>query len=304
MKVLLQVLLFSLAPFFVYPWKPFINMFAGESYHVALKHFKDGHVGAVNLAGHFVCLIFCIFGNFGLLELLDQRIPQPLQNGRILSTLSAIIWIGILIPTKAPKVVTASSVAMIGLAYWYASLIPKVLFEQCAVGGFIIAIIGTNILYKSEKIELPFSEWVPKLLLAPGFYSASHLFSLSSYAGSQIDNASAIAIGTLCFLTALSATPNPIKKVEVAGVLLSRIAYILSGVEEFFYLSCGFESSLFQLICHLITNEEATLIAHGNKGGQHELALEYAHVIYFPNISLETIYDKFNQASQAKQKEY
>ena len=120
----------------------------------------------------------------------------------------------------------------------------------------------------------------------------------------QIDNASAIAIGTLCFLTALSATPNPIKKVEVAGVLLCRIAYILSGVEEFFYLSCGFESSLFWLICHLITNEEATLIAHGNKGGQHELALEYAHVIYFPNISLETIYDKFNQASQAKQKEY
>ena len=86
-------------------------------------------------------------------------------------------------------------------------------------------------------------------------------------------------------------------------MLLCRIAYILSGVEELFYLSCGFMSSLFQGICHLITNEEATLISHGNKGGgQHELALEYAHVVYFPNIALETIYDKFNQASQSKHK--
>ena len=42
----------------------------------------------------------------------------------------------------------------------------------------------------------------------------------------------------------------------------------------------------------MVTAEEATLISHGNEGARDELALEYAHVVYFPNIALETIYDK------------
>ncbi len=313
MNVILKILLFSLAPFFVYPWKPFINIFAGESYDVALKHFKDGHVGAVNLAGHLVCLIFCIFGNFGMLDVLDRRLlvmmdPEAeatgIQGPRFLSSMSAVVWLGILIPTRAPATVKSSSAIIIGLAYHFAPIIPKELLEEVALAGLLFAIIGTHALSpKCEKIKLPLRKWVPKLLLAPGLYILFKKMSSTSYAGSQIENASIITVGTIGILAIISATPNPIKKVVVAGVLLCRFAFILTGVDELFYLGCGFTSSLYQGICHMVTDEEATLIAHGNEGANDELALEYAHVVYFPNIALETIYNKITRKEPFKSKD-
>ena len=296
MKCILQILLFSLGPFYVYPWKPIVNMFAGDSYKVSLKHFKEGHYGAVNLAGHFVCLFVQTFGNFGLLSIVDKRfVPQVVPgHDRLFSTLSAVIWGAYLATSPAPPVVTAGSIAALALAYFFGPQVPMATYEKASVFSLVAAITISNFLFSKKKIRKPLVGFVKLLALVPGIWFAWQEIG-RRYAGTQVANFAVVEAGTLAVLTLLGALNNPVKKVVIGGMILCRLAGILTDNPVLFYLGMAFTASFFQGVTHSLTEEEATLVAIGDKGGKDALAFEYAHVVFFPNVLLHTIYDKLTK---------
>jgi hypothetical protein len=115
-----QSILYGMGPFFSYPWKPILNQVYGTTYEVAFEHFWQQHRNVYNLAWHFVCLFFQLFGNFGLLYEIDMKIIKEFNLGeevRILSLLTSVLWILALIPNKCSIVIKLLSMSCIILSY-------------------------------------------------------------------------------------------------------------------------------------------------------------------------------------------
>lgn len=295
---LAQWALFGLGPFYAYPWKIAIHKFVGHSYEIALKHFKTGHYGATNLFGHFACLFVQLFGNFGLLRVIDTKfLPQIIPGVRLLSTQTAVIWSLYLLRGSAPLIVKLLSVLAIAATYF---AVPSVTFQAYEMAGLALycsAMLAGDLVFSKKKIGL--KGWVRVALIpamAAGWRAleASSIANVASTGNSQLG----VTAGTLSILTALSLVKNPIKKVVIVGMIISRLASILTGRIELAWLGFAFTASFMQGITHNVTNEQATLIALGDKGGKDELESEYAHVVFFPNILLHTILDKLTKVKE------
>ena len=149
----LQVVLFGMPPFYCFPWKPLLNIAAGDRYEVAYDHFVVHHRTVVNVALHLVCMAAQLSGNFGLLAIVDAELTSALgmTGSRPCSAATAVMWVAHLAWSPAPLVYTACSAACIGAAYWAAPLLPPgerlALLLQC----LFFAAIALALLLRSRS---------------------------------------------------------------------------------------------------------------------------------------------------------
>lgn len=285
----MQLILLAGGPFYTYPWKPLCNSLYGDTYEVALKHFKEGHYGAVNLGLHGACLLIQVFGNMALLCRLDALIPQPVEGVRLVALSSLLTWAAHLLLSPAPKVVSLASTVVLTAGYLAGPHITVDLYEKGSIAALLVAFVLSNTaaprrqklsIVKSASFVFGFVAW----------YAAWASFRTAFWESqSQHRDIMSVVLGTFVVLTSL--TSNPIKKVVVGATLLSKVLGILSGNETMLFHGYAFFASLCQGISHLITKEEATLLALERKGGDAKVRFEFAHVGYFPNIFLQTALD-------------
>ena len=297
-RSILQVFLFAFGPFYGYPWKPFLNAIAGDTYAVSLKHFKAGHFGAVNLALHSVCLFVQVLGNFGFLLRVDNLIPQPIGGVRLLSALTAISWSGCLLLSPAPKTISLLSTSVLAAAYYVSPFLGLELYEKGVAASLIIAFIGSNVLASKRKVPL-----LKSLLFVSGFAAWYALWAQyrGAHWGEFKEHASIISRATAGFFILASLVKNPLKPIVVIGTFLTRFMGIAAGDETLYFLGHAFFGSLCQGVAHAITREEATLLALERNDEDAKIRHEYAHVTFFPNILLQTISDfLFNKKQDNK----
>jgi hypothetical protein len=139
---------YAFGPFFCYPWKPIINFYKGDSYSVGYKHFYTQHKDPTNLAMHFVCLFFQLFGNFSFLSVLDKSLLPAIGLGdgstKYLSLSSAGLWtaLSVLAPSSnCPLPVKLFSASAIAAAYRYAPRYSGKQIELAAYTGFSIVFV-------------------------------------------------------------------------------------------------------------------------------------------------------------------
>ncbi|CUE71970.1 Hypothetical protein, putative [Bodo saltans] len=289
-----QLLLFASGPFYTYPWKPIINALIGHSYPVALQHFKKAHYGLVNLALHGVCLFVQVAGNFGLLRRLDELllgIPanSTAVNVKSLSFVSAAIWCVPLLLSPAPKLISLASTAVIFAMYVLTAGLTIPTFELLASGGFATVLILSNLLASSKK-KLPVKKVIAATVGVLGWFAGSK-YLLENHWGAAATIGNALLIGNAAFFALTPALKNPLKLTVIVGATVSKLIGIATGSELVTFHSYAFFGSLCQGIAHALTKEEATLLALERESEDAKIRSEYAHVVYFPNIFLQTAYD-------------
>lgn len=309
-----SVVLFGTAPFFFFPPKAGINSRYGSSFEVAYYHFRQNHVNAVNLALHAVCLFVQLFGNFGLLNEMDNRnaektaplrqlIPDGIvkDNLRIASAVTALLWIVVQFRSSAPKYVSLLSALCIALAYFVAPLLTVEYMDALSFGGFLIMLLlsnlasGGKIVTTADTAKVFFG--MPLLRLGWSWLEANY-FELRK---DEYQTIQWVCIGWVVALPLL--LRNPVKPLVVSSTFLLRLAYVLTGNKMLFFLSYGFFGSLLQGITHLVSKEEATLIALERKGDNAKIAFEYGHVVYFPNLAINALLDTFFGVAPPKKPE-
>lgn len=287
----LSVVLFTTAPFYFFPPKAFLNRIFGSNYEIAYYHFRQNHRNAVNLALHFVCFWMQIIGNFCLLAELDRRyVPQRIPGqDRFLSLVSAAVWSLTQFTSGAPIIASVLSTGSIVSAYLAAPFVTPALMDAGCFGSFLLMLVlsqmatGGKIVTSQHMIRtfagLP-------LLLGAFQLAEKYYFKVKA------ERAEEIRLVMLGYLIALPLLlRNPLRPLVYTGVVLLRGAYIATGDSLFFYLGYGFLASAFQGITHIISREEATLIALERKGDTAKIQFEYGHVTFFPNLAINSILD-------------
>ena len=130
-KTLLQAALYTPAPFFGYPWKPFLNSSYGGDYLESYKHFRAQHMDGTNLFYHLLCLVWQLSSNYALLGQLDHFVAplfgardkhkHPATNstsGSVVSLATSVLWTYHLLSTSpTPSLVKLASVVSVLLAH-------------------------------------------------------------------------------------------------------------------------------------------------------------------------------------------
>jgi hypothetical protein len=300
-----QLLLFTSGPFYTYPWKPIINALFGHSYPIALQHFKKAHYGLVNLALHGVCLFVQVAGNFGLLRRLDELLlgipaTSTAINVKSISFVSAVVWCIPLLLSPAPKLISLTSTAVIAAMYMLTAGLTIPVFELLSCSAFAVVLVLSNLLASSRK-KLPLSKVAAATIGFLGWFAGSK-YLFENYWGaapsaSTVGNA--LLIANVAFFALTPALKNPLKLTVVVGATVSKLIAIATGSELVAFHSYAFFGSLCQGIAHALTKEEATLLALERESEDAKVRSEYAHVVFFPNIFLQTVYDAaFRNKSQ------
>lgn len=298
-----QLLLFTSGPFYTYPWKPIINALFGHSYPVALQHFKKAHYGIVNLALHGVCLFIQVSGNFGLLRRLDELLlgipaDSTALNVKSISFISAVIWCVPLLLSPAPKLISLASTAVIAATYFLTAGLTIPIYELLGSSAFVVVLVLSNLL-AAERKKLSVKKVLAASVGILGWFGASkylidnHWGSIATSPASPDPIGNALLFANAAFFAVTPALKNPLKLTVVVGATVSKIIAILLGSELLAFHSYAFFGSLCQGIAHALTKEEATLLALEREGEDAKVRSEYAHVVYFPNIFLQTAYDAF-----------
>lgn len=301
-RYVLQSLLFASGPFYTYPWKPLINSLIGHSYALALLHFKKAHYGTVNLALHGVCLFIQVAGNFGLLRRIDTvLLGVPADSTHVqfksLAFACAASWCLPLLLSPAPKLISLASAAVIAAAYVLSAKVTMPVFELLSCGGFAVALVISNALTPTRK-KLPLVKVAAAVLgMGAWYYASTHL--LANHWGGGVPSlnlsGSALLMANAAFFAVAPAFKNPLKPIVIVGAIASKLIGVAAGSELAVFHSYAFFASLCQGIAHALTKEEATLLALERDGEDAKIRSEYAHVTYFPNIFLQTVYEFFKR---------
>ena len=298
---LLQPLLMAPGPFYFYPWKPVVNAVAGDDYMTGYKHFASGHSHFVNLALHCVCLFIQVFGNFGLLNVIDGRINQPVQGVRILSALSAISWSAyLLVAAKgAPLVARLGSAAVLALGYQLAPQITREHLDLGAPLAMIIALLVSNYGLTRARLQLP-AKPVAKLVAIMGAWAYAWPYLEGAYVnaigGAVPQHTNNITALALLYTLGVTQVQNPLSFLVLTAVPLLRLASAAAGGDPLlFFWSYGFAGSLFQGLTHRTVAEEATLLALERETEQRKLKFEWSHVTFFPVLLLHRVMQRVKQ---------
>lgn len=211
----IKPMLFGCGPFFIYPWKPILNLLFGDSYEPAYQHFVEGHYGVTNLSLHLIALGIQLTGNFGLLRVLDDKqvVPQPIEGVRTLSAISAAMWMLQLLPAPAPKSCTFGAIACIAAAYAFAPQIPKFMaYDNIAFPAFAITMVAINFLVSKKKIAR--KNFIKGLGILAGLYLIPRAIVETGMFASQEGIAPPIKVGYMALLSALCLLPQPTKPVS------------------------------------------------------------------------------------------
>jgi hypothetical protein len=285
---LLSVVLFSVAPFFFIPPKGAAFRAVGSDFATSYYHFRQNHRNAVNLALHLVCFFVQIFGNFALLAEVDARLGTERVSGvRTLSLVSAVMWALINFFSSAPKLSSVISAACIALAFVVAPHITPRAMDAGVFGSFLLMLVlsnmATGIVAMGDMVKtfvgLP-------LLVGAAQFAEEHYFMAKAEQRQQILGACVAYVIALPLLLR-----NPLKPLVVTGVFVLRAAYVLTGDKALFFLGYGFLASLLQGVTHIISREEATLIALERKSDRAKISFEFGHVVLFPNLAVTGLLD-------------
>jgi hypothetical protein len=283
----LQGCLFAGGPFYFYPWKPVLNELHGDRYEVGYKHFRQGHRNAVNLSLHVVCLFAQVFGNFHLLYLLDKHFNLQFGSVRFLSALSAVTWAGYVLPTQSPLWGRVASAAALAIAYLGSPLITLAGFDKGVAAAFISVFLISSLAMKKRVVDA--KGYLTAFTVVPLLYLGAQL--IETQRGSLRQMREPLVAALLVFISGLSLIHNPLKPLVISATFLCRVVGVLADVDAVSFFGYAFLASLLQGITHLVSKEEATLIALERKGPAAKIAFEYAHVTFFPALLFHAIAD-------------
>jgi len=271
-----KVLLYAGAPFFSYPFKPFLNVARGARYEVALAHFWRDHDKPDNLFYHVGCLVFQLTYNFGFLHELDGQIfkGQP-----VFSFGTAVLWsLHLVVDSNAPISVKVASVTSISLAFRFRRQIveswEKLMTMQAVVEALAIQIFIIN---KSEPVPFNFSQFL--LLLALRLISQK---ILKQKQGALEAHKGAINLAVAMFIFQTSRDPFGRVPPFIIGIVGYVLALLTNQRWLFFYTS-GFNATLAQGVAHHISRQPATLPQLTS------FADEIAHATFFPNLVFQSL---------------
>ena len=301
---LTSIPLFASGLFFFYPWKIFFNAALGSDFTIALRHFKRDHRGWTNIGLHIVCLVFQLGGNFALLNAIDMAIPQITgwETLRWFSALSALMWILTLTVLSAPcpVAVRVASALCVAAAYHTAPLVADHAGEAWLFAAFLAVLVGDVLLNRTpSNIGL-----VMCTLTGVGLYlTHTQTTRLRESLGAPLaKHQLEMWLGTLTIASLLSLRRNAVAPVAIVTTLLSRTFYVLGAHPAMFFYGCAFYANLLQGVSHALTKEKATMIALQNVSDDDEkVAFEWAHASFFPNLLLNTIYDKVTKKTSKSQ---
>ena len=312
-RLIQQVALYSVVPFFCFPHKLVLNALSGDSYAVAYEHFCEGHSGKLNLALHFVCLTFTVLANAALLSAIDGWLPPmaflpAALAGRWLSALTAVGWVATLAASPAPLLCSVASTMLIGMAMIVGPHVrqyPDAL-EQYTFPLFITLMVVGKLLSKASVPKWMRCTSGPLRTIA--LWSAvlvawrvAALTAAKTYGASLSAQSTTLLPSLAALLVLLSALPNPLKPTVVVGMIACRAVAVASGVPEVQLLGYGFFGSFLQGMAHRVTGEDATLLMlEKSEASSKRLAYEWSHVTFFPNLLFHAIYDACVTAVPAK----
>src|SRR3989338_5630300 len=268
-----QTLLYFFGPFYGYPWKPFVNAAAGDSYAVAYKYFRRDNQHPVNLALHSICLYFQLIGNFALLSAVDAAFPPssylpaalhpPALPGNLLSLATLLLWSGYLLLAPAPLLCTVAAVGSLVGCYFAGALLSGPTIEFWTVVPFSVVLIFG--LFMCPPKQTPKSPSAAKVVLI-GVLWIGWLFFwefVDGQIGSSLASRSReLSLGLVVCVFLLSSSRHVPEGPAIGGALVCRLVAILTGQPILFLWGCSFTAPLLQGTAHRLTGETATLIKH------------------------------------------
>jgi hypothetical protein len=320
---ILSVVLYTPGCFFFYPWKPFLQVFAGDTYETAYRHFRRDHSDATNLCLHLVALVWQLLGNFGMLAALDgmlRRLPTFAQTsddawvetfppyGRPLSTFTASMWILTLFLSPAPSAVTISSICGITSAFYVAPHLRPRELEMGMLGAFFVILILSGLVCERKTIkgaEAP--SLVRDLLHAIKMFGLAAAMRLAGtpWGGTLSGSEGPYLTGLVALMVLLGALPKPTVPCVIGGMLFTRLLAELSGQADWGWLifyGQAFVAQLSQGVAHDVSKQKATLLSHeddSTKGRTVKLAFEISHCTYFPNLLLQSVFESVAKSTKS-----
>lgn len=296
MEVLLQGILYSVPPFFQFPWKPVINHFIGARYDEAYRHFRRDHSNSVNLAAHTGCYVMQLVGNFSLMAAIAEVFPAL----RVLPTATAVVWGGAMFATNhCPadvKLVALGTLVMgwrwgaFASTHWKAMALWQVGLETVAIANLIGKKRGGGL------ARLPGVMFLAARLALHTVVFGSGNGILNTPNGILLVH---VATAAYLMLTATKKEPIPTaatqnqEKLPIYCFTYGLFGWILAGLADrpiLFWIGFGYLANIMQGVSHDLTGEQPTLQALQTKQpGRNKFADEWAHTTYFPLLLFSSI---------------
>jgi len=300
-----QVLLYSLGPFFSYPWKPIMNFFKGSPYFESYEHFWDQHKCPSNQAWHYVCLYFQIFSNFALLSVVDAALVShfpAISVDRPLSTATGFMWLlPLLISSpECPYVVRFLSMCHMLLAYSFAPLIENSPIELWALGGFVVVTV-IHLLLSRKKIIIT-SEIILYITVICLKIGGLNMLARTHY-GILADKTFELPSGFAVIIAILCCLRDPVKGSVVFGSIGGSTLSVLIGQRWLMLLSYAYSASILQGLAHALSREQPTLLKlQDDSDREQKISHEWGHVVFFPNLLLHSIHKTLTGGAKIKLK--
>ena len=297
---LVQLLLYTPAPFFGYPWKPLLNAIVGGRYAPSYAHFRDQHRGSLNLFYHCLCLVWQLGSNYALLDDLDAKLVAKLlplsvtraTHGRPLALMNSLLWsMTLMMTSPTPALVKLASCASIFAAHNYLGQAFRQRWKQILYAQSFIeaAAINVNLRGKNELLN---AFTVGYVLIRS--YLCKYLLDRFEITGKGSvlteDWKNLLRRGFVMLMTAIGLTAQPLKPSVTMG-LYGWILALLTDSRLLYFWSCGMMATLGQSVAHGVTKEAATLVVL--QGGMDMTAYELSHVVFFPNLLFQAVYEQF-----------
>ena len=296
---MLNISLYSLGPFFGYPWKFYFNLIHGSDYDAAFEKFSNDHQGSQNLLLHVVAMVFQLFMNFHLLNDIDEyfisllpgktqtkskNLKTTLHHLASLSFLTMVGWLSVIwggACEKAPLEVKIISSLSLSLAY----LTRTSLSREWDSMIFVLGGLCDSIIYPILVLHRPFN--VVETLICFVLRSAVLFPLVFKFKHSLEEIKGMVMVLSLLTLVGASCLENVYDPpVIFLFGLLAWIPALLTNNRTLYFLSCGFLATLCQGVIHEIVGEAPTM------PGLKNIGHEYAHVTYFPVMLWNAIFNK------------
>ena len=233
-----------------------------------------------------MCMHVQILGNFGMLHVLDMRLPGP----KPLTTVTAILWSWHLLEVPAPRLCSYAAVASITFACWVAPSIVSLgaMFELYVLGVFARVLL---VFYVGQAASVPL---VPLALWAFSFITLQNLWViLSLQAGGLLADRAVecnLVLGVLMLL--LGCRRNPVSTVVLCGCTVGRGLAVVTAQSWLLFFTAGHLGMALLVATRALTKEDATLlILQRNIDRAAKISFEWSHLVYFPVLIMHALHD-------------
>uniref|UniRef100_A0A7S1XJJ0 Uncharacterized protein n=1 Tax=Phaeomonas parva TaxID=124430 RepID=A0A7S1XJJ0_9STRA len=271
------------APFFSYPHKPFLQLAKGAAYARAYFHFRRDHQDAFNLAMHFFCLFYQLYGNYGWLSALDGFFG----TGGFIPTLTTIFWSGALYyavddDAEEAPIVRASAILLLLFFFAVRGELEKYWTYVATLQALSDAAVYVTLVKKEPITEYGMLAGALAARIAVTFVCFRLRGCLSKMK-------SVVNVALLSYMV-YGTQMNPYHGIPYAMSfgLWGWILAFLTDQPAIYFWSTGFAATMLQGVAHAISGEQGTMPT------LHNYADEVAHVTYFPVLLLRSCYESVN----------